>query len=168
MPDALAMIGESAISSLEKYLLNLENGEDARAAAAHALQRMGEDDPDLRDRVVSILSAALEHYRENSEFLNGVLAANLVDLNAVESTAVIKAAYNARKVDLFPYAWSKTSAFRRIALALEQGRIASQRRSGKGDARLSKRRAYRLRHPIPPRLSDKISLQIPERRSGRA
>jgi len=100
MPDALAMIGEAAIASLEKYLLNLENGDEARAAAADALQQMGEDEPDLRDRVVSILSAALEHYRDNSEFLNGALAADLVDLKAVESAAVIKAAYHAHKVDL--------------------------------------------------------------------
>jgi hypothetical protein len=100
MPHALALIGAPAIPALKAYLLNLDNDEQARAAAAYTFRLMGNQYPDLRERSVSILAAALERYQENSAVLNGSLAADLVDLNAVEAASVIKAAYYARKVDL--------------------------------------------------------------------
>ncbi len=100
MPRALAMIGASAIPALETYLLDAENQKGSRTAAAYALRLMGEQQSDLRDHIVPILTAALARFRDNDEFLNGSLAADLVDLKAVESAAVIKAAYYARAVDL--------------------------------------------------------------------
>jgi hypothetical protein len=100
MPETLLMIGEAAIPALETYVTDPDNYEYARASASDTLTKFAEQKPELRDRVVAILTRALSQYERNTLFANSSLITDLVDLKALESAATIKAAFYAKRVDL--------------------------------------------------------------------
>lgn len=99
LPRAIGMIGPAAIPTLTAYLDNTLHVPEGRTTAANALRRVAQHYPDQRARVVTLLTDALAKYAENDELLNTFLVSELVELEAVESAAVIKAAFYADSVD---------------------------------------------------------------------
>jgi hypothetical protein len=73
----------------------------AYISAAEILGRIGVQHPETRDRVVEIITRALdEKFENNHGDVNGFWISDLLDLKAVESYPVIKKAFDAQKVNL--------------------------------------------------------------------
>ena len=94
-----AAMGEPAIEPLAKALTNAEEDTYYRAGAGSALAEMGEEHPELRDRIVSILEQALVLEQEDKTTA-ALLVTNLLDLDARESFAIIQQAFAEGRVDL--------------------------------------------------------------------
>lgn len=101
VPKALAAIGPASLDPVAAYLADPSNDEWARVSAASALGYLGQSHPETREACVARLTAELARYAEQSESFNAFLILPLLDLGAVESASVIKAAYEADCVDEF-------------------------------------------------------------------
>lgn len=101
LPIVFGMIGPAAIPALTRYLQDVGNGVFPRAACAHGLSLIAENHPDMRDRVVAILSNQLKLFMQNDPDLNGLLISRLLDLKAVEAAPVMEQAFAANSVELF-------------------------------------------------------------------
>jgi hypothetical protein len=99
LPLVYGQLGPGAVPALAGYLLQAEHGTWARTAASSGLEEIGKRHPDARGACVAALSAALEHYADQDEALNGSLAGSLVALQAVEAAPVLEQAFAAGKVD---------------------------------------------------------------------
>ena len=94
-----AAMGEPAIKPLAKALTDSDEDTYYRAGAGSALAEMGEEHPELRDRIVSILEQALALEQEDNTGA-ALLITNLLDLDARESCEIIKQAFGEGRVDL--------------------------------------------------------------------
>jgi len=94
-----AAMGEPAIEPLAKALTDADEDTYYRAGAGSALAEMGEEHPELRDRIVSILEQALVLEQEDKTTA-ALLITNLLDLDARESFAIIQQAFAEGRVDL--------------------------------------------------------------------
>jgi hypothetical protein len=101
MPDVFALIGPSAFMSLAAYLADQTRPTYARLVAATSLMQMALLAPEIRDRSVAALTEQLQNYKTNSPGVNSVLIANLVELQAVEHSALIHRVFVESKVDRF-------------------------------------------------------------------
>lgn len=101
MPDVFALIGEPAFSPLAEYLSSHDFPAYSRMIAATSLMQIALREPHLRGLAVEILAEVLSTYRENSPGMNGVLIANLVELDAYEKTDLIHHVFIDSKVDRF-------------------------------------------------------------------
>ncbi|MDB6125740.1 MAG: lyase HEAT-like repeat protein [Pedosphaera sp.] len=99
LPRVFGMIGPAAIPHLAAYLADPDHGEWARAAAANALDDIGQNHPLVRAECVATVGAQLERFHDNSPTLNGLLVASLLDLKAVEAAPVIQRAFATEQVD---------------------------------------------------------------------
>jgi tetratricopeptide (TPR) repeat protein len=94
-----AAMGEPAIEPLAKALTDSDEDTYYRAGAGGALAEMGEQHPELRDRIVSILEQALILEQEDKTTV-ALLISNLLDLDARESLPIIQQAFAEERVDL--------------------------------------------------------------------
>jgi len=94
-----AAMGEPAIEPLFKALMDSEEDTYYRAGAGSALAEMGEQIPELRDRIVGMLEQALVLEQEDKATV-ALLITNLLDLDARESLAIIQQAFAEGRVDL--------------------------------------------------------------------
>jgi hypothetical protein len=69
-------------------------------AAARVLVEVAHDYPERRDEVVAVLSKQLEDFAHQTAALNGILVADLAELDAKEAAPVMEAAFAAGAVDL--------------------------------------------------------------------
>ncbi|MFO7917334.1 MAG: DUF1186 domain-containing protein [Anaerolineae bacterium] len=99
MPTVFALIGPAAIPALANYVLDTSHGTWARVAAAHSLEEIGTNHPDVRSACVSVLTAALERFETLEPEVNGFLVLYLVDLEAVEAAPIMERAFEAGRVD---------------------------------------------------------------------
>ena len=98
--DVLESFGPAAIEPLAGFLVEAEDGNGGLVGAGEALSKIGTAHLEHRDRIVEILGTAFEaRYLSNDPMINGFWIADLLDLHAVESYPVIKAAYEAKAVD---------------------------------------------------------------------
>jgi hypothetical protein len=100
VPVVLGMIGPAAIPALGHYLEVCSGDLESCSDVAHALQEIAARHPEVRDRVVEILTARLERHAAQGKYLNGSLIAYLVDLKAVESAPTMESAFAAGDVDV--------------------------------------------------------------------
>jgi uncharacterized protein YecA (UPF0149 family) len=100
LPVVLGMIGSPAIPALEAFLANPQNGLFARAAAATALVKIGQQDTAVREECIAVLVNQLRQHERQEVELNGFIINDLVELRAVEVAAVMEAAFQADSVDL--------------------------------------------------------------------
>lgn len=110
LPDMYSMFGPEAIPALATYIAEQNHDTDARGYAIETLQRIAakHPDPDIRAKVVAILTQQLEHFEENGEEVNGSLIIGLVKLQAVDAAPLIERAFAADKVDtLFMGDWDE-------------------------------------------------------------
>lgn len=101
MPDVFALIGPSAVSSLETYLENTAYPVYSRLVAATCLMQIAIVHPHTREKAVGVMAAQLSEYIHNTPGMNGVLIANLVELDAVENADLIHQVYKDGMVDRF-------------------------------------------------------------------
>jgi hypothetical protein len=99
MPNVFALIGPAAISPVHAFLADSENAFYCRWTAASILVKIGQTHPQVRTDCLAILEQQLEQYSKNSPMFNGVLIANLMDLEAQESAPLMERAFAAKRVD---------------------------------------------------------------------
>jgi hypothetical protein len=100
LPRAFGVLGPAAIAGLRDYLANPSHGLWARAAACFSLSEIGQQHPEERAKCVAILAGQLARLSEMDPVLNTFLISALVDLQAVESAAVIERAFASGRVDI--------------------------------------------------------------------
>ena len=116
LPQVLALIGAEAIDPLDELLL-APMDYNCKITLAAGLGAIVQASPGLRDRGVEVLTWQLSHYKTHHRTLNGELISELMDLEAVESVAVMAAAYQAKKVDeMFVGSWPRVQ----VDLGLKQ------------------------------------------------
>ncbi len=98
-PFYYATIGEPALEPLAKLLMDADAEPFTRAGAGSALAEMGEQHPELRSRIVTLLEQAML-VADNEQLTVGLLITNLMDLGAHESLPLIEQAYRDDRVDL--------------------------------------------------------------------
>lgn len=100
IPVALGMIGRPALEPITRYLREPEHVLWAHVSASEALVEMAQRDPSTRDDAVRLLAERLERHAEQDATMNAFLILELVDLQAVETAALIERAFAADDVDL--------------------------------------------------------------------
>lgn len=101
MPDVFALIGPAAFEDLVTYLRDSSYPAYARLVAATSLMQIALANTACRERAVAVLAEQLSAFRHNSPGMNGVLIANLLELEAVEQAELIHSAFQEGKVDRF-------------------------------------------------------------------
>jgi len=96
---ALAVIGPIVVEPVARYLADTSHGLLARGTAARTLRLIGMEFAEARAACVGQLTRQLALCAEQEPGLNGMLVADLLDLKAVESAAVIERAFAAGRVD---------------------------------------------------------------------
>jgi len=99
LPEALGLLGPSAIPALMAYLADDRHGLWARVAAGHSLGFIGQRYPEARGACAAVLAGQLGLFASQDPALNGSLVAYLLDLKAVEAADVIEEAFKAGAVD---------------------------------------------------------------------
>jgi len=98
MPKIYGMFGEVAIPRLQAYLADESHGIFPRITAIHSLEEICKQHPDTRQKCIAALTQQLKSFAQNPHELNGFIVASLIELQAVESAAVIKSAFVAQSV----------------------------------------------------------------------
>ncbi|WP_315790281.1 HEAT repeat domain-containing protein [Fischerella sp. JS2] len=98
MPKVYGMFGEVAIPRLQAYLADASHGIFPRITAIHSLEEICKQHPDTRQKCIAVLTQQLKSFAQNPHELNGFIVASLIELQAVESAAVIKSAFAAQSV----------------------------------------------------------------------
>jgi hypothetical protein len=100
MPEVFGSIGGQAISPLTEYMADTSHIEMARTLASESLAEIGMNYPELRSQCVAVLTKQLEQFEQNPINLNSLAISGLVELEALESAAVIEQAFASERVDL--------------------------------------------------------------------
>ncbi|BAU07544.1 HEAT repeat domain-containing protein [Fischerella sp. NIES-3754] len=98
MPKIYGMFGEVAIPRLKAYLADESHGIFPRITAIHSLEEICKQHPNTRQKCIAALTQQLKSFAQNPHELNGFIVASLIELQAVESAAVIKSAFLAQSV----------------------------------------------------------------------
>ena len=93
------LIGPPAIEPLAAYLSDDSHHEFPRGKAANGLREIARHFPEVRERVVAILTAELARHQTDLGSLNGLLVGDLLELEAVESAETIERAFAGNVVD---------------------------------------------------------------------
>ena len=99
-PDAFAMVGPPAYDKAVVFLDDSSHALYPRVGIAHAIVKIAERHPDLRDLAVMNLSGRLADFENNDAQLNAFLICYLLDLRAWETAGVIEGAFAADEVDI--------------------------------------------------------------------
>lgn len=101
LPEVFALIGPEAIPQLTRYLADTSQAEESRINASTSLQRIGQEHPESREEIVSILAQQLEHFDEEDVTINAYLISALSQLDAKDALPLIERAFTAKRVDEF-------------------------------------------------------------------
>ena len=101
MPDVFALIGTEAFPALDRYLRDSTRPVYSRLIAATSITQIAVTHPEMREQAVEALVEQLVNFKQNSAGMNGVLIANLVELEAVEKADLIQKVFSEGKVDRF-------------------------------------------------------------------
>lgn len=93
------LIGPPALDKLAAFLADPSESEFPRTKAADGLSEIAQRHPDLRGRVIQVLTTVLGQHRLEDAELNGSIVGDLVELEAVEAAAAIERAFAANVVD---------------------------------------------------------------------
>ncbi len=117
LPDVFGLIGAEAIAPLDELLSTDNIDYNSKVTLSSGLTYIAEAFPDQRDRCVEVITGQLSHYDDHHISVNGALVLALFKLKAVESAAVMAAAYEAGKVDeMFVGSWPRVQ----VDLGLKQ------------------------------------------------
>lgn len=97
LPDLFAAIGEPAIEPLAEYLADEAQDWYPRAGAAGSLRKVAEQNPELRERVISVLRQQVRRQDVDPQVTGYVISA-LAHLNAEEALPDIRQAFHQGRV----------------------------------------------------------------------
>lgn len=100
LPEVFALIGRPAAGELANYLTGDSTGIFDRAVAAAGLKKIALRDPGYRTEGIETLRQVVGRYEVNPPVLNALIIGDLIDLKAVEAADVMKAAFEADRVDI--------------------------------------------------------------------
>jgi hypothetical protein len=100
LPLFFGAMGPAAIEPLARILTDPKEETWFRIGASNGLQQIGEDHPELRAEVVSLLEQTLADTKEDSELV-AFLITDLMDLGSRESLPLIEQAFQEDRVDDF-------------------------------------------------------------------
>ncbi|HTZ71537.1 MAG TPA: SEC-C metal-binding domain-containing protein [Acetobacteraceae bacterium] len=144
VPVVLGMIGPSAIPRLAEWLDDRDLEPWLFFAASSAIKEIAERHETARDSCVALLAAQLEPARGIDSFLAGAVVAQLLDLNAIETYDIIRAAFERDAIDIT------------IAGDLEDVEISFGLRTARATPRVNRRRN------LMQRLGDRWNERTPE------
>jgi hypothetical protein len=98
-PQVFRAIGVAAIPALVDFLTDATQADFPRGTAARSLLEIGQQYPDSRLRCIEGVTRQLQVFTNNTSELNAFLIDVLVELNAIESAAVIEQAFQLNCVD---------------------------------------------------------------------
>lgn len=108
LPDVFGLIGAEAIDPLDELLSTDDIAYNSKVTLSSGLTHIAQTFPDQRDRCVEVITRQLSHYDDHHISVNGALVLALFQLKAIESVAVMAAAYEAKKVDeMFVGSWPR-------------------------------------------------------------
>lgn len=90
---ALGRIGPAALPALRPVLFARLNPFEMRSVASEAIGAIAEHHPEARAQCIAALTAQLQQFRASDRDLNGWLIGDLLEMKAVESAAVMEAAF---------------------------------------------------------------------------
>lgn len=93
IPSVIAAAGSVAMDPLVAYVLDMSNDEFAIPLALQSLVEIGKKHGKLRKPVIERLVYCLQHTAKQDRGLNGLIVAELVDLQAVGAMPAIRAAF---------------------------------------------------------------------------
>jgi len=125
VPEALVEIGEPALAPLAAYFDEDPDDVTALEIVAETIGKIGVQYPQCRARCVRELTERLLAFDLYDPSANGSVVCSLVDLHAVESLAVVEAAYAAGAVDEL---WVGDIEDVRIAFGVQAYRLTSRAR----------------------------------------
>jgi hypothetical protein len=98
-PDVFRAIGVAAIPALVEFLTDATQADFPRGTAARSLLEIGQHYPDSRLQCIEGVTRQLQGFTNNTSELNAFLIDVLVELNAIESAAIIEQAFQLNCVD---------------------------------------------------------------------
>ena len=98
LPEYFAAVGEPALPALLTTLNNAEAPEYEREGVADSLCEIAQKHPELRNKVISELEAAMLREEEQSS-VAGYIVGYLLDLDSKESYSLIKTAFEEGRID---------------------------------------------------------------------
>lgn len=117
LPKVFGRIGPEVAPALVAVLRDESRQTGSRWAAADGLKEIALARPQTRAEMVAILTAQLDEQAVRDETINAAIICDLIDLEAVESAAVIERAFLARRVDeTIPGDWDEVQ----VALGLKE------------------------------------------------
>ncbi len=99
LPKAFGRIGPEVAPALVAVLRDESRKNGSRWAAVDGLKEIALARPETRTEMVAILTAQLDEQAVRDETINAAIICDLIDLEAVESAAVIERAFLAKRVD---------------------------------------------------------------------
>jgi hypothetical protein len=100
LPRAIGLIGPDAIPALSDYILDIQHGVWARAAATDSLAEIAKNYPDSGGACAAALTRTLAQYEQNDPIVNADLIVALAHLRLPDTYPLVEQAYRAGKVDL--------------------------------------------------------------------
>ncbi len=100
LPLVIGKLSASSIPLLAVYLSEASHTEGARIIVAEGLKCLVEQQSELRQDVVNVLTQYLSAADDNAPELNGIVVCCLVDLKAAESIEAIRTIYTAGTIDV--------------------------------------------------------------------
>ncbi len=109
LPEVLRNTGARGLELVGDYIRDRGRWIYGRAVATEAVTKIVEQQPELRERAMQILSDELAHAEANDPTVNGSLLSALLTLKAVEALPVIRQAFEKDAVDeMVAGDWSTT------------------------------------------------------------
>jgi hypothetical protein len=103
LPELLGKIGASALEPIRAYLADRTRWVYGQAEACRALEKIAEQHPELRERVVAVLSEMLRDAEHYDEVVNTAAMGGLVELGAIEALPLIRRAFELGRIDEMVY-----------------------------------------------------------------
>ncbi len=100
LPRVFAMIGSAVMPELTRFLHDSDRELWARIGVSAALKELALREGDRREEVVATLSRALSKWYRNNDLFNAFIIGELMDLDAVETAALMEAAFLGDRVDI--------------------------------------------------------------------
>jgi len=100
IPEAIGLIGESAIPSAAKYLHNSRYDDGDRIFFSACLEAIAVKHPEHHQSCIEALMAELAKYeRREDDFLDACLIVTLAELKATEAAPLIEAVFSHKEID---------------------------------------------------------------------
>jgi HEAT repeat protein len=99
IPEAMALVGPSALPLLAAAFRRHRRDFFKASAFESAIQKIGEASPESRQPAIDVLVELLAEYRRNPDEMNAYLIASLADLKAADAMTLIRQVYESDEVD---------------------------------------------------------------------